>query len=224
MKQFHEPFSLPLSWVWCAILDFAIVRGGKRLPQGTAFSPHVTPHVYIRVTNMKGGTILKDGLKYVDGSVFQQIKHYIIERDDVYVTIAGTIGQSGEVPEFFHGMNLTENAAKLMFRGLDKHYLLIALQSQAIQDQFARKTNKMAQPKLALKRIASALVPLPPLDEQKRIVAKVNQLMTLCDELETKLSHAEVDSEKLMNAAVQHVLKTIGEATEPIEQLNSISA
>jgi type I restriction enzyme S subunit len=208
-EQSPEPYSLPRGWQWCAICDFAIVRGGKRLPKGVAFSPSVTPHVYVRVTNMKNGTILRHDLKYIDENVFQQIKQYAIEKDDVYVTIAGTIGQSGEVPDFFHGMNLTENAAKLMFRGLNKHYLLIALQSKTIQDQFTAKTNKMAQPKLALKRIASALVPLPPTEEQKRIVAEVNQLMALCDELETKLRQADIDSEKLMNAAVQHVLASI---------------
>lgn len=57
------------------------------------------------------------------------------------------------------------------------------------------------------------LFPLPPLEEQKRIVAKVNQLMALCDELETKLRQAEAASEKLMNAAVQHVLALASETS-----------
>jgi type I restriction enzyme S subunit len=209
-NQISQPYPLPSTWQWCRISDFAIIRGGKRLPQGAAFSATPTPHIYIQVTNMKKGTIVAEGLKYIDGEVFQQIKQYTIDSDDIYITIAGTIGQSGEIPKFFHGMNLTENAAKLMFRGLNKEYLLVSLQSSTLQRQFVEKTNQMAQPKLALKRIGAALVPLPPIEEQQRIVAKVNQLMALCDELETKLHQSEADREKLMNAAVHHVLSSIG--------------
>ena len=180
----HEPHFVPSNWRWCKISDFAIVRGGKRLPKGAAFSEIPTPHIYIQVTNMKKGTIIKDDLKYIDRDVYAQICQYTIDSDDIYITIAGTIGVSGEVPEFFNGMNLTENAAKLIFRGLNKHYLLISLNSETLQKQFNQKTNQMAQPKLALKRIGDSLIPLPPVNEQNRIVAKVDELMRLCDELE----------------------------------------
>ena len=58
-------------------------------------------------------------------------------------------------------------------------------------------------------KLANTRIPLPPLEEQKRIVAKVNQLMALCDELEAKLRQTEEDSEKLMNTAVKGILKSI---------------
>jgi type I restriction enzyme S subunit len=214
----EQPYLLATGWKWCRIGDFALVRGGKRLPSGASFSLVPTSRIYIQVTNMKKGTIIRDNLKYIDESVFGSIKQYTIEKEDIYITIAGTIGQAGEVPDFFHGMNLTENAAKLMFRGLDKDYFLLALTSDTLQKQFNQKTNQMAQPKLALKRVADALLPLPPLAEQKRIVAKVNQLMALCDELETKLRQAEADSKKLMKAAVRDVLASISleSAEEPL--------
>lgn len=193
-------YVLPDNWAWCRISDFAIVRGGKRLPQGATFSLKPTPYIYIQVTNMKNGTIIKDDLKYIDERVLQQIKQYTIDKDDIYITIAGTIGQCGEVPDFFHGMNLTENAAKLMFRGVSKEYLLIALQSGTLRQQFTQNTNQMAQPKLALKRIADALFPLPPLEEQKRIVAKVDELVRLCDEFEVR-QQARRESRVRLNSA-----------------------
>ena len=51
------------------------------------------------------------------------------------------------------------------------------------------------------------------------IVAKVNQLMSLCDELEAKLRQTEVDSEKLMNAAVKHVLESVRDTSKASEEV-----
>ncbi|MDQ3309105.1 MAG: restriction endonuclease subunit S, partial [Gemmatimonadota bacterium] len=198
-------FAFPSSWEVARIGQFAHILGGKRLPAGTSYADGPTPRIYIQVTNMKNGTIVEDQLKYVEDDAFQQIARYIIERDDLYITIAGTIGQVGEVPEKFHGMNLTENAARLVFREIDKSFLRLTMQSDFVQDQLQEKTNQLAQPKLALHRIADSLVPVPPLAEQRRIVEKVNQLMALCDELEAKLTRSRTKAEKLASAVVHHL-------------------
>ena len=72
-----------------------------------------TDHIYIRVSDMKNDTITTDDLHYISDTIFEQIKQYIIGKDDLYLTIAGTIGRVGEVPELFDKMNLTENALKI---------------------------------------------------------------------------------------------------------------
>ena len=196
---------LPDKWALCQIGDFAIIQGGKRLPKGTTFSKTVTPHIYIRVTNMKNGTLIKDNLKYIDSEIYNAIEKYIIEKEDIYVTIAGTIGEVGEVPDFFNKMNLTENAAKIVFRELDKTYLILALNSNFVQKQFTEKTNQQAQSKLALKRIANTLIPLPPLAEQHRIVEKVNRLMELCDKLETQQQQQHTKTLQLATVATSRL-------------------
>ena len=55
---------------------------------------------------------------------------------------------------------------------------------------------------LSVGKIRGIVVPLPPLAEQRRIVARVDQLMTLCDELEAKLAQSQTDGAKLMEAVV----------------------
>ncbi len=198
---------LPEGWAWERIGDFAGVKGGKRLPKGVAFSPTRTPYVYIRVTDMKDQTVVTSDLKYINEDTHELLKRYIIQDTDLYVVIVGaTIGKVGDVPSELNRMHLTENAAKLMFGEIDKQYLLLALRSELIQSQFVQKTNQQAQPKLALMRIASTVIPLPPLAEQKRIVAKVDQLMSLCDDLESKLTQCQSDGEKLMESVVHHLL------------------
>jgi type I restriction enzyme, S subunit len=68
-----------------------------------------------------------------------------------------------------------------------------------------------AQPNLNLSKIKESIIPVPPLEEQKRIVAAVNRLMALCDELEANLRRAEVDGERLLRAAVRSLLASVSE-------------
>ena len=126
---------------------------------------------------MKNNTLVTDKLKYIDNDIFEQIKSYTINKNDLYLTVAGTIGKIGEVPEMFDGMNLTENAVKFTNILINKKFLMYLVMSDIVQSQFKDKTNKVAQPKLAMKRINSTYIPLPPLNEQKRIVEKLKQIL-----------------------------------------------
>ena len=107
------PFEIPNSWAWARLGNIIVVKGGKRLPKGESFAPFITSHIYIRVTDMKGNTLINRRLHYISDRVYEMIKNYTIGKDDLYLTIAGTIGEVGIVPEEFDGMNLTENAVKL---------------------------------------------------------------------------------------------------------------
>lgn len=197
------PTQLPHSWRWVRLGSVCIIRGGKRVPRGYALLETPTPHIYIRITDMKNGTINECDLRYIDKDIYQQIKRYAINKEDIYVTIAGTIGAVGIIPEKFDGANLTENAAKLVFRGLNKEYFVMALRSGLLQKQFLEEVNKMAQPKLALKRLETALLPLPPLAEQKRIVTKVNELLALCDQLEQESENSITAHQTLVKTLLE---------------------
>lgn len=85
-------------------------------------------------------------------------------------------------------------------------YLAIALRGPVGQNQIWGNVKQSAQPCLYIGKIKELNVPLPPLAEQQRIVAKVDQLMALCDALEAKLNQARQQSEKLMEASVRQLL------------------
>lgn len=172
------PFEIPETWEWARLGSILSVKGGKRVPKGYALLDTPTDHIYIRVTDMKNNTLTTNKLKYISNEIFEQIKNYTISKDDLYLTIAGTIGNAGVVPDIFDGMNLTENAVKLTEIKINKLYVLLAILSPFIQDQFVDKTNKVAQPKLAIKRILSTLIPVPPSKEQQRIVETSRTLST----------------------------------------------
>ena len=178
------PFELPDGWAWCRIRNIASVKGGKRLPKGESFSDNVTDHVYIRVTDMKNRTINTFGLKYISEEVFAKIQSYTIGKNDLYVTIAGTIGVVGEVPEILDGMNLTENAVKVCNISINKTFLCYVMLSELVQQQFQDKTHQVAMPKLALERILGTLIPVCPVKEQQLIVFSIKSALQIADTIE----------------------------------------
>ena len=177
------PFEVPKGWEWCRVRDIAAVKGGKRLPKGVGFSPCRTAHAYIRVTDMKNHSINTDDLKYISEEVFLQIKNYTISIDDLYVTIAGTIGVTGEVPTELDGMNLTENAVKITNIQINKTYLCLIIQSEFVQQQFQDKTHQVAMPKLALERILSTLIPVCTITTQSAMVSKFVEMDSLINQI-----------------------------------------
>ena len=180
----NVPFEIPESWEWCRLDELCSIKGGKRIPKGKNFSILPTKHIYIRVTDMKKNTILDNELHYIDEEVFTEICKYTISKDDLYLTIAGTIGAVGEVPKLFDGMNLTENAAKLTHIQCNKKYLMYALLSTSSQEHFKSRYHQVAQPKLSIETAASTPITFPPLAEQQRIVAEVEKWFALIDEVE----------------------------------------
>ena len=159
------------------------VFGGKRIPAGRKLTFQNTGHIYIRVADMKDNSVKTDALMYVPEDIYPSISRYVIEKNDLYITVAGTIGSVGKIPAELNGANLTENADRLVFRIIDQEWLMYAISSSLVQNQIADTTTKVGQPKLAIKRIESLLVALPPLSEQHRIVAKLEELLPMVKSL-----------------------------------------
>ena len=185
------PFDIPTNWKWIRLGNVASVFGGKRIPAGRTLSTENTGYKYIRVSDMKNGSVLTDHLLYVPVDIYPSISRYVINKEDVYITVAGTIGRVGKIPSEIDGANLTENADRLVFQVIDQDWLIKCLESLLIQKQIADATTKVGQPKLAIKRIQEFFLPLPPLAEQKRIVAKIEELLPYIDRYEKAWSRLE---------------------------------
>ena len=173
------PFEIPGNWRWCRLGTIAAVLGGKRIPAGRKLTEYNTGHVYIRVSDMTDGGVSTDRLMYVPEDIYPSISKYIINKADVFITVAGTIGRVGKIPDELDGANLTENADRLVLAGVNQDWLIKVLQSGMIQEQIAEATTKVGQPKLAIARIERFLIPLPPLAEQHHIVQRIEELLPL---------------------------------------------
>ena len=219
----HYPFELPKGWVWCKLEELCYIKGGKRIPRGFTFSKSKTKHVYLRVTDMKECSIMLTDLKYIDDDVFEQIKNYTIDSNDLYLTIAGTIGSVGIIPKEVSGMNLTENAAKLTNISCVKEYLLYALLSSTAQEHFTSKFHQVAQPKLSIETASTTPIALPPINEQIRIVSEIERTLKLIDginnnrnELQTAIKQAK---RKILDLAIHGKLVPQDPNDEPATEL-----
>ena len=179
----EKPFEIPQSWKWVRLGEVASVLGGKRIPAGRKLTSENTGHIYIRVSDMKDDSVSVYNLMYVPKDIYPSINRYIIRKEDIYITVAGTIGRVGRIPKKLDGANLTENADRIVFWIINQDWFINCLKSNIIQSQITDVTTKVGQPKLAIKRIQELIIPLPPLAEQKRIVAKLEEILPLCDKL-----------------------------------------
>lgn len=194
-----EVGAIPEDW-WAETIDaVAFVTSGKRLPAGYSLTEHETPHPYIRVTDMRPGTVALSDIKFVPVEAFPAISRYRIYKEDIFISVAGTLGIVGKIPPKLDGANLTENADRITRITCSQDYLLHVLMSPLIQDTIDSLQTVGAQPKLALTRIRKFVVPLPPTKaEQEGIAAILSDMDAEIAALEAKLAKARLLKQGMM--------------------------
>lgn len=188
---------IPEEWDVGQLGNYCEVKGGKRLPKGYGLTINKTDHPYLRVTDFKESGIDKSAIQYIEDETYQKIKRYIVCEGDVCLSIVGTIGLVGIIDSELDRANLTENAAKLFdFHNIDNRFLAYYLKSNIGQEEIVSRTVGSTQAKLALHRIESIRLPVPPYSEQQRIA---NILSSLDDKIE-------------LNRKMNNTLEEIGKA------------
>ena len=191
--------------------EFAQVKGGKRLPKGEKLEENKTPFPYIRVTDFNDyGSVNKCGIKYISKVVYEHIKKYTISSDDVYISIAGTIGKTGVIPDNLNGANLTENAAKIVINNLDEIktlFLYYFTLSGSFLEQINEKTKTAAQPKLALTRLREVIIYYPTFDEQVKVISVFDLIRKQTEQTQSKLEEQLAYLKQLKSSILSKAFK-----------------
>lgn len=179
VELFGDPKLNDKGWNVGIVSDYYEVKGGKRIPKGMGYADGVTTHPYLRATDMKNETILDDDIHYIDEEVYALIKRYTVKSGDVYLTNVGVnLGMAGVIPEKYDGANLTENAVKLVPKTekvIDGVFLAHYINSPGIQDYINERKMSVGVPKLAIFRIETMPLLLPPMDIQMQFIAFCKQ-------------------------------------------------
>jgi type I restriction enzyme M protein len=181
------------------ISTFASVKGGKRVPKGQSFSIEKTEYPYIRVSDFKNGTVNIEKLQYIDEKIFDEIRNYTISKDDIYISIAGTIGLVGIVPPNLDKKSLTENAAKIVLdtQKNNQKFIYFMLKTKSAKEQINERIKTVGVPKLAIKRIETIKIPLPPLPEQQKIVFEIEKKEKDISDLKNQIKLVTKQKEKV---------------------------
>lgn len=202
-------FELPIGWMWCSFADL-IVFGPKN-----GYSPkaveHVTDIKSITLTAITSGTFDETRFKYLDIEV-EKDSHLWLQPGDLLLQRANSLEFVG-VSAIYYGDKNTFIYPDLIMKihtsnQVNSEYIHRVLSSDSARDYMRSRATGTSgsMPKVNQAAVNSIPIPLPPLAEQKRIVTQVDQLMTLCDQLETQLTQSQDHGKRLLNAAVARLL------------------
>ena len=198
----EKAFSLPIGWEWVRLQSAIDVRDGTH----DSPKPAVGANTYPLVTSKDfyKGRINFEGAKRISEADYIEIaKRSCVERLDIlFSMIGGNIGNQVIVDtDAKFGI---KNVA--LFKYYDKE-LTFPFFVKLITENLAIGLQKVAiggaQPFVGLGILRKLVIALPPIAEQHRIVAKVDQLMALCDQLKTRLAQARQLNEQLASALVE---------------------
>lgn len=180
----EKPFDIPDSWKWVRLDGIAYQIGDidHKMPPTVQSDgvPYISP---LNFTKDEG--IDFDGAKQISMEDFVNLsKKCIPEKNDIIFPRYGTIGVIRMVStdrKFLvsYSCCTIKNIEHLM----SPKYIFYVLQTWLIKDEINRYINKTTQPNVGLKSIKMFLFPLPPLAEQKRIVARLEEILPLCERL-----------------------------------------
>lgn len=198
--------SLPNSWARIRFEVAAIVAGGVTL--GRKLGQQRTVSLpYLRVANVKRGRFDLSVIKEVTIPE-TEIERYALRSRDLLMTEGGDwdkVGRSavwgGQIPNCLHQNHVFR--ARMRSSELNPEWFERFFNSPLGRKYFesaSKQTTNLAS--INMRQVRSCPVPFPPLPEQRRILAKVDQLMSLVDQLETQLTTARAAGEKLMEAVV----------------------
>lgn len=185
-------YDLPDTWVWVRLGDIVWYQGGYAYKSETYVKQ--SSNQVVRLGNVKNSSlILPASPVYISDHIAEETEEYRIEKDTILFTMTGTKGKR----DYFYTCKTTENntsGCKLYlnqrvgclrpYSKIDLDWLIIVLQSEAILSQiFATATGNANQANIGSANTLKLMIPLPPLAEQHRIVACVEELLAACDRL-----------------------------------------
>ncbi len=205
--EFNQ-IKLPLSWTWCFFEDLAgpcnyPLKAG---PFGSALKKEFYVEKGYKIYGQEQ-VIANDpfiGNYYIDKTKFDQLNSCEVAPGDILISLVGTVGRVLVLPEGIETGIINPRLIKLsLTKKVDRSYIQYYFQSPMLLNFISDNCQGSTMNIINLKILKQVPIPLPPLEEQKRIIAKVKQLMTLCDQLEQQLTQSYSDAEKLMHATVK---------------------
>lgn len=200
----YGPYDLPEKWYWVKCKDVCKLLGGFAFKSDNYTDSKDAVRV-IRISDFNNDKLLDDEIKkYPYSNVLDAYE--IFENDILMCMTGGTVGKTCLFPKLSYRCFLNQRVALFRTEHLEINYLYYVLKSQNIL-KIINDTKRSTNDNISMKIIGEFDIPFPPLEEQKRIVAKLDEIfaeLDKIDEKQTRLANIQEKMEaKILKVAIQ---------------------
>lgn len=200
------PFEIPESWEWVRLEDICtkLVDGDHNPPKGV---DEKTDYIMASSTNINNNTIVDiEKVRYLTQDIFEKENGRTQATDgDIFFTSVGTLGRSCV---YKGGYNICFQRSVSVIRTLIlNYYLKYTFDSAYFQYKIIREATGTAQKGFYLKQLAMSLIPIPPLEEQHRIVAKIEEILPYIDQYDKAYTKLEIFNKKFPEDMKKSILQ-----------------
>ncbi|MHA7228695.1 restriction endonuclease subunit S [Vibrio campbellii] len=204
----EKPFELPKGWEWCRVA--AMMEPNRDISYGIIkleAEPEEDGIPTLRCSDVKPRHIDLSGVRTVSREIEEPYARTRLTGGEVLVNIRGTLGGVALAPVDLAGYNIAREVAMLpVHESVDGNYLVNLIAAPFFWEMIESNLKGIAYKGLNLNILRDFVVPVPPEREQYRIVAKVDELMALCDQLKQRLRHSQQTQLQLTDAIVEQAL------------------
>lgn len=187
IEEDEVPFEIPSTWKWVRLGNL-----GDNVPYPFADGPfgsnlkreHYTKEKQVRIiqlSNVGESGWKGENEKYTTFAHLETIARSEVNNGDIVIAKMMPAGRAIIVPDLKCKFVLSSDCVKFTPNSrLEKEYLYYVINSDPFKKQVLSETNGIGRERTSLSKLKEYLIPLPPLEEQKRIVAKIEELLPLC--------------------------------------------
>jgi type I restriction enzyme, S subunit len=205
IKEEDLPHAAPDGWMWTRLCNlFNVITDGDHQPppkadDGVAF---------LTIGNITTGYLDFSNCRFVSKAYLDSLSNYRKPAygDILYTVVGATYGRPALVDTRRPFCVQRHIAILKPTNKTETKFLLLLLASPLVYEQATLSVTGAAQPTIPLRPLRNLLVPLPPIAEQRRIVAKVEELMSVCGRLELQLTISQKESRHLLDAVLHQTL------------------
>jgi type I restriction enzyme S subunit len=199
-----SPLWLPEGWTRTTLSNVCVsITDGDHLPPPKAQSG--IP--FLVISNIRWGGINYSDTRFVPETYYNKLDPIRQpKKGDILYTLVGSYGIPVLVVNEQRFCVQRHIGIIRPAQEIPVGFLVHLLSSELVFKQASAIATGVAQKTVPLSGLRKISIPVPPLAEQKRILTKVDELMRLCDDLETKLQQCNTIGEQLVESTVQHLL------------------
>ncbi|AKX45571.1 hypothetical protein AKN87_11075 [Thiopseudomonas alkaliphila] len=204
----EKPFELPKGWEFYRLGELVEKLGSGSTPRGgqSAYVPTGIP--FLRSQNVWNEGLNTHDIAYITEETHQRMSNTVVYPGDILLNITGaSLGRSVIFPNTFPEANVSQHVtiARLINPAMTP-FVHLCIRSPLLQRTVWERQVGMAIEGLSKKVLELFEITIPPLAEQHRIVAKVDELMSICDQLKTNLQQSQETQVHLTDALIVQAL------------------